>query len=327
MTGRNPRPGVSRRQALGAIAGALALAGAPARAETFAGQYRLRPEAVGEGLWFVRGADAPIAFANGGAIANCAILDTAAGPVLFDCGPSLAYGRSLRQLARQLTGRDPALVLISHLHPDHDLGAGAFDSGTVAALPGTMAEIARDGPGMTDAMFRILADWMRGTQLVVPTRVLQPGPLVVGGRHLQVLGLSGHSGEDLALFDEASGTLIAGDLAFHDRAPATPHASLPRWRAALDRLAAVPHRLLLPGHGPADSAGVAIAQTRDWLVWLEGALAGAVESGLDMVEAGEMPIPPRFDRLAAARFELQRSVSHFYPALEAEHLPRIDQGA
>lgn len=316
--------GFSRRQTLGGLAGGLALAATPLAAETFATRYRLKPETVADGLWFVRGIDTPIAFANGGAIANCAILATAAGPVLFDCGPSLAYGQALRKLARELTGRDPALVLISHLHPDHTLGAGAFDPATVAALPGTIADIARDGPGMTDAMFRILADWMRGTQLVVPARPLQPGPLDIGGRPLRLIALSGHSTQDLAVLDERSGTLITGDLVFHNRAPATPHASLPPWHAALNQLEALPHRLLLPGHGPADGARVAIGQTRDWLTWLEATLTEAATAGLDMVEAGELPIPPRFDGLAAARFELQRSVSHFYPAIEAARLPRVD---
>ncbi|MBC2661418.1 quinoprotein relay system zinc metallohydrolase 1 [Novosphingobium flavum] len=316
--------GLRRRRVLGGIAAGVGLAATALHGETFAGRYTLRPEPVAEGIWLVLGTNAPIAFANGGAIANCAIIATAAGPVLFDCGPSLAYGQALRRMARDLTRRDPALVLISHLHPDHDLGAGAFDPATVAALPGTMADIARDGPGMTDAMFRMLADWMRGTQLVVPTRRLEPGPLEVGGRTLQLLALSGHSGGDLAVLDSRTGTLITGDLVFHDRAPATPHADLARWRSALDTLAALPHRVLLPGHGPADRAGVAIPQTRDWLDWLEQALNAAAANGLDMVEAGEQPIPERFAGLAAARYELQRSVSHFYPAIEAARLPRVD---
>ena len=59
---------------------------------------------------------------------------------------------------------------------------------------------------------------------------------------------------------------------------------------------------------------------------MEAALADAVTSGLDMVEAGNMPIPPRFAGLAAARYELQRSVAHFYPGLEEKLLPRIDGG-
>jgi len=39
---------------------------------------------------------------------------------------------------------------------------------------------------------------------------------------------------------------------------------------------------------------------------------------------GEMAIPARFASLKLARYELQRSVSHFYARLEAQELPRID---
>ena len=38
-----------------------------------------------------------------------------------------------------------------------------------------------------------------------------------------------------------------------------------------------------------------------------------------------LPIPDRFAGLAAARYELQRSVSHLYPGLEARLLPRVDR--
>jgi len=282
---------------------------------------------VADGVWLVRGKDEAIAFDNGGAIANCAILATDAGAVLFDCGPSLAYGRALGMLAAQLVGKPVALVLISHLHPDHCLGAAAFDPAIVAALPGTIADIARDGPGMTDAMFRILADWMRGTALVLPQRRLTAGLLEIGGRRLQLLALAGHSSSDLAVLDEASGTLIAGDLVFHNRAPATPHAKLASWRASLDTLAALPHRALIPGHGPLDRDRTALAQTRRWLSWLEAALGDAAAHGLDMTEAGNIPIPADFIALAEARYELQRSVAHFYPAIEAAQLPRIDRPA
>jgi hypothetical protein len=43
-----------------------------------------------------------------------------------------------------------------------------------------------------------------------------------------------------------------------------------------------------------------------------------------MTEAAGVAIPPRFAGMAAARYELTRSVSHFYPGLEAALLPRID---
>lgn len=290
-----------------------------------AGAYPIDPVGVADGIWIVRGADAPIEADNGGAIANIAIIDTPAGTVLYDGGPSLRYGLALEQVARGLTGKPITRVYVSHLHPDHAMALSAFDPAILSALPETIAALRLQGQGFSDAMYRILGDWMRGTDVVIPRRVVQAGVEDFGGRRLRLLALSGHSAADLALLDERTGVLIAGDLVFHDRAPSTPTADLARWRASLATLRDLPHRALLPGHGPFDPGGVAaIDQTRDWLDWLEPALAGAVAAGMDMVEAGTMPIPDRFARLAAARYELQRSVVHLYPGLEARLLPRID---
>lgn len=311
----------TRRATLAAFA---ALAPARALAEHFAGTYTPQPQAIGDGVWLVRGTDAAIAYANGGAIANSVILSSDAGPILIDPGPSQRAALALAHAAQTLTGKPPALVIVTHLHPDHALGASAFDPAIVAALPGTIAQIEHDGPGMADGMFRILADWMRGTRFVVPAQRLQPGPFRFGGRSLTLFELAGHSACDLALRDDATGVLIAGDLVFHDRAPATPHANLAQWHTALDTLEKLPHRVLVPGHGPLDPDGRAIAQTRDWLTWLDTALHDAANQGQDMVEAGMIAIPPRFVAMAAARYELQRSVSHFWPAIDDTALPRID---
>lgn len=313
---------LTRRRLLGAgLAFPPTFGATAAFAEQFAGTYNPHADAVSEGIWLVRGADEPITFANGGAIANTVIIATDDGPVLFDAGVSLAHGQALATLARSLVGKPVTRVFISHLHPDHAMGAAAFDPRIVHALPTTRAELERDGEGFSDAMYRLLSGWMSNTQIVLPQADLAQGPLTIGGRSLRLLALKGHSGGDLALVDERTATLIAGDLVFHDRAPSTPHADLRAWRSSLDMLAALPHRLLIPGHGPLDSNTMAITQTRDWLIWVEEALRGAVLSGLDMTEAGDIPIPPRFASLKSARYELQRSVSHFYPALEAELLP------
>lgn len=296
----------------------------PARALA-ATDYTIAPRPVAAGIWMVHGADAPIAADNGGAIANIAIIDTPAGTVLCDCGPSVRYATALRKVAEALTAKPIVRVYLTHLHPDHGLGIAAFDPRIVAALPGTIADLGRDGRGFSDAMYRLLGDWMRGTDLALPGRPIAADAEDFGGRRLRLLALSGHSAADLAILDETSGLLVGGDLLFHDRAPSTPTADLAAWRASLDRLAALPHKAAIPGHGPFDPSGTAaIAQTRDWIDWLEATLTDAVRAGLDMVEAGRLPIPDRFAGMAAARYELQRSVSHLYPRLEAALLPRVD---
>lgn len=312
---------VSRRQILAGMAAAF-----PAAALGAGFAYRIAPVPVADGIWMIAGADEPILPGNGGAIANIAIVDTPAGTVLVDSGPSLRYGAALKQTAEALTGKPVARVYVTHLHPDHGLGIAAFDPAIVAALPGTIADMARDGRGFSDALYRLLGDWMRGTEVVLPGVAIRTDREDFGGRTLRLLALSGHSAADLALFDEKTGLLIGGDLLFHDRAPSTPTADLARWRESLTTLAALPHAAAMPGHGPFDPSGTAaIAQTRDWIDWLEGALTNAVRSGLDMVEAGEIAIPARFAGIAAARYELQRSVSHLYPGLEVKLLPRVDR--
>lgn len=311
---------IARRELLLGLA-----ATATAQPVLAARDYAIRPEPVADGIWMVRGIDEPIQENNGGAIANIAVIATPAGAVLCDCGPSVRYAQALKAVAEKLVGRPVVRVYVTHLHPDHGLGIAAFDPAIVAALPRTIADIDRDGRGFSDALYRMLGDWMRGTDLVLPGRAITMEHEDFAGRRLRLLALSGHSAADLAVLDEKTGLLIGGDLLFHDRAPSTPTANLAQWRTSLDRLATEPHRAVLPGHGPFDPTGkAALAQTRDWIDWLEAALTETVLSGLDMVEAGNLPIPSRFAGMAAARYELQRSVSHLYPALEVTLLPRAD---
>jgi len=124
--------------------------------------------------------------------------------------------------------------------------------------------------------------------------------------------------------DDETGVLFAGDLAFLFRAPTTPHADINSWRVTLKTLSGLDKSLILPGHGPSDSTDESLAQTDDYLQWLQLTLSEAVASGLTMNEAMILPIPARFDGLGVVRTEFERSVVHLYPALEDELFPLIE---
>ncbi|NTV11950.1 MAG: quinoprotein relay system zinc metallohydrolase 1 [Zoogloea sp.] len=278
--------------------------------------YRLTPRQLAPDTWVLVGRSEDFSVANGANIVNTAFIVTRDGVVVIDTGPSLRYGEAMRQAIARITDRPVVLTLNTHHHPDHFLGNQAFPAASLQALPDTVRGIASEGNAFAENMYRMAGDWLSGTEVVVPGHTAAPGVHEIGGHKLEFLALDGHTGADLAVFDHTTGVLFAGDLVFHDRAPTTPHARIPHWLASLDKLEALPFKLLVPGHGaPAADAGP-IVQTRAWLVWLSASLKESAEAGLDMTEAMARPLPPAFRDMPLAGTEYRRSVTHLYPAAE-----------
>ena len=261
------------------------------------------------------------------AIANVTILDTKAGAVIVDSGPSKRYGEALAKLAGELTGKPVVRVYLTHFHPDHVFGNQAFAPQALATTQKVADGLKRMGDDFAAAMYRTAGDWMRGTEVVLPETIVTAGVEDFGDRKLRLVPLSGHTDSDLAILDERSGLLFAGDLVFLDRAATTPNAELESWRASLAALGALGHTRLVPGHGPAEAGTRGITQTGDWLALVEGTISDAFGRGLDVLEARDLPLPPWAEKIALARYEFERSVMHLYPKLEAKGLPRVDRKA
>ncbi|CAE6933373.1 quinoprotein relay system zinc metallohydrolase 1 [Ectopseudomonas khazarica] len=288
--------------------------------------YQLQPRQIAEGVWLVEGSTDNFAAENGGNIVNVGFIETAAGVVVIDTGPSRRYGEALRQRIEQVTGKPLLRVLLTHHHPDHVLGNQAFSDVPIAALPGTTRLLAEQGDAMAENMYRLVGDWMRGTEVVLPSEALEEGELEIGGRRLRLLALHGHTGADLAILDERSGVLFAGDLLFYQRALTTPNSpGLDVWLADLDRLEALPWKQIVPGHGPLATDAAPFVQMRDYLGWLDGVLRQGAEQGAEMNELIRAPIPERFAGVSLSRYELIRSVSHLYPRYERNAMGRVDR--
>ncbi len=288
-------------------------------------RYTLKPIEIAPGAWMLLGVDEAITRENGGAIANITILDTREGAVVIDTGPSRRYGVQLAEVARELTGKPVVRAFVTHFHPDHVFGCQPFGARALAAPQGVIDGLNQSGDDFASAMYYLAGDWMRGTEVVLPGRVVEAGYEDIGERRLRTLVLGGHTDSDLAIFDERSGLLIAGDLAFLDRAPTTPHADLSVWQKSLKTLDEISFASLVPGHGPMEKAPRALRQTSDWLKLIEERIRGAFDRGLDMSEAMGEPLPSWTDKIALARYEFERSVMHLYPNLEANLWPRVDQ--
>ena len=84
---------------------------------------------VAEGVHIRRGVDEDASAANDDAIANIGFIIGSKGVLVTDAGGSLADGENLRATIRQKTDAPIKYVVMSHIHPDHIFGAGAFPEG------------------------------------------------------------------------------------------------------------------------------------------------------------------------------------------------------
>lgn len=285
--------------------------------------YHLQPRQIAPDTWLLEGSRDNFEKTNGGNIVNTGFIVTDAGVVVIDTGPSKRYGEAMRQAIASVTQQPVVLVLLTHHHPDHVLGNQAFTDVPIAALEGTKKLLAEQGNAMAENMYRLVGDWMRGTEVVLPTETVSAGERQIGNHRLRLLALSGHTGADLAILDEGTGVLFAGDLVFYERALTTPNSpGLEVWLKDLDVLQALPWKLIVPGHGPVASDAAPFVQMRDYLGWLDGLLKDSAAQGLDMNEVIRAPIPARFASVNLSRYELIRTVSHLYPRYEQVDLPR-----
>jgi uncharacterized sulfatase len=286
--------------------------------------YRLSAVRIAENVYAFIGKTEDFTIDNGGNIVNTAFIVAPQGVIVIDSGPSLRYGQQMRRAIAAVSTKSIALVINTHHHPDHFLGNQAFADVPIAALAETRNGIVADGNAFAENLFRMSGDWMKGTEVQAPTKTLATGRIGVAGRSLRLVALDGHTGADLAIVDEASGVLFAGDLVFNGRAPTTPHANVAHWLAALDQLEALTRepgfKVLLPGHGASASDASAIGKTRNWLTWLGASMRDAAKAGLDMNDVLLRPLPPEFTNLPLAASEYRRSVGHLFPAAEQDAL-------
>ena len=288
--------------------------------------YKLKAQRIANNTYVVIGKREYFTKQNGGDIVNIAFISTKDGVVLIDTGSSRLYGQALKQLIQKTTGKPIIRVYNTHFHPDHCLGNQVFEAKNIAALPKTIAGLKTSGEDFSENLYRLLGDWMRGTELVLPQIPITFSSEKFGEHRFELLPLQGHTDADLAILDHTTGVLFAGDLCFLDRAATTPHADLPKWYQALKSLTKTPHKILVPGHGPVDPTDRSIEQTDTYLHWLEKHLIESVKSGKDMIEAAQIPIPEKFQSIAVLQDEIERSVAHLYPELEQKLLPFVGQG-
>lgn len=202
----------------------------------------------------------------------CGVLETEAGLVLVDPGPTTSLkGLTTKLAAQGFTLDDVHALLLTHIHLDH---AGATGS-IVAEHPDVQVYVHHVGARHMIRPEKLLAsaqriygdqmDTLWGDFLPVPeanVQVLNGGEtLDVGGRSFEVAYTPGHAIHHVSYLDQHTGTAFVGDTAgmrvagvdFIVPVAPPPDIDVERWHESLDALRAWhPTRLFVTHFGPSE---------------------------------------------------------------------------
>jgi len=287
-----------------------------ARAASFAALREIAP-----GIHVRRGVDEEATPANADAIANAGFVIGAESVLVFDPGGSLADGTQLRAAIRALTPLPIRHVVMSHAHPDHIFGAGAFleDKPAFVGHARLAAALATRGDYYRERLEAVLGPGAAGPVVMPTVEVKDRLELDLGGRKVRLTAHPlAHTDNDLTLLDAASGTLFCGDLLFVGRVPALDGGVL-GWLKVLEGLKAVGAAQAVPGHGPERvdwPAGAADLERYLRTLVLETRVAVrdniGIEAAVERVGAGERGRWTLFDDYHG------RNVTQVYKELEWE---------
>jgi glyoxylase-like metal-dependent hydrolase (beta-lactamase superfamily II) len=193
-----------------------------------------------------------------------------AGAWLVDTSHVNHAEQTLALVWHALAGRPLAAIANTHLHSDHCGGNATLQRafGVPLAVPPGHAEAvsAWDESQLT---YRLTGQRIEAFQ---HQAVLQPGqPVVAGGREWELLTAPGHDPHMLMLFDRANGVLVSADALWENGfglvfPELQGEPGFDDVAAVLDLIAALPVRVVVPGHGrPFDDVGAALDRARERL--------------------------------------------------------------
>ncbi|MBE7203552.1 MAG: quinoprotein relay system zinc metallohydrolase 2 [Parafilimonas terrae] len=311
MTARAAHPkveggsrGLSRRHALfgGFCLCCAATAGLSPRA--YAEAFTL--EEVGPGTFIRKGLIADADAENLDAIANIGFIVGKTGVLVTESGGSLADGQWLRGEIAKRTTKPITHVVLTHVHPDHAFGAGAFAADKPVFIGHAKLREALDARGefYRKRLVDLFGEEKTGPVVYPTMSVADTAEIDLGDRTLGFTAHGpAHTTSDLSMKDSLSGLLFPADLLFVERIPSLD-GSLKGWIKELERLKGMGAAQAVPGHGPVKvDLAPAVADLATYLTALRDQTKAAI--------AKDVPIDKAVDTVAQDQSSHWKLFEHY----------------
>ncbi|MFM2111951.1 MAG: Zn-dependent hydrolase or glyoxylase [Pseudomonadota bacterium] len=202
---------------------------------------------------------------------------------IADPGPHRCAGLALRKALLRLWPGHTHQLINTHSHPRNVLANSAWPASTpIYALASVRQQMRQRCPVCLANLRRELGeDWMQGTTVRLPNRVLRPMQwLTLGSAQWQVRPhANAHTEADTSLHSPALAMVYAPSLLSWHRVPDLARAQPAAWLSALEELKHLQPNALWLGHTNAEVANADFTATHTYLQALWQTLAKAYEEG------------------------------------------------
>jgi glyoxylase-like metal-dependent hydrolase (beta-lactamase superfamily II) len=189
-----------------------------------------------------------------GWLVNSHIIEFPSQLFIIDAQYTLPLARQVARYAADL-GKPLTRLYVTHYHPDHLLGAAAFDA-PLFALESVAAKIGQAGDRVAREEHEKVGDDIP-TKARQPDRQIAEGEEVVDGIRIEHRRLRGAETEDAltVAFPEAD-AIVVQDLAYDRAHLFLGERDFDGWRAALREYQSLSYGVVLPGHGAPGGKGL-----------------------------------------------------------------------
>jgi glyoxylase-like metal-dependent hydrolase (beta-lactamase superfamily II) len=222
-------------------------------------------------------------------VPNVGIVVGSRATLVIDTGLGARNGAAvMREVAKVSTNTELYLVT-THVHPEHDLGAGGFPATTkMIRSKDQVDEIATSGLEMAKrfAGFSPLnAELLQGAEFRKADIVFEKAhTLDLGGVTVRFMSMGfNHTRGDTATFVEPDKVLFSGDVAMTLLPSVGAGAHLNQWLTSQDRFTALQPSRVVPSHGPIGDASI-MTRTRTFISTVQRRAAELKKAGKTLDE-------------------------------------------
>jgi len=209
------------------------------------------------GTWAATRTELPIVHTftapEDGRLVTSHIIELPSQLLVVDAQYTLVYAQEVARYAAALN-QPLTRLYVTHYHPDHLLGAAAFDA-PLFTLASVAEKIAAAGDRVAHEEHEKVGDYIPA-KARQPDRRIEEGEEIIDGVRIQHRRLRSAETEDaliVALPD--AGAIIVQDLVYDRAHLFLGERQFDGWRTALKQHCALPYDIVLPGHGvPGDKA-------------------------------------------------------------------------